>query len=445
MTSSNIRPIHYLGSKLRILDDIGLTVNEICPDCGRICDLFSGSGTVSGYFREKRPVTAIDIQEYSKTLCSAILSSGLNDLPDEEQIANDPFAKNARKMFESLTSYESECLDMLKEESYEPMYDIIENGSIYTSKINGYTGSNPLNNVLKETISKIDQSNYWKSDFSITLLYGGLYFSYEQALIIDSIRHYINSGSKSPQEINILNAALMGATSAIVNTIGKQFAQPLRVIDGNGEMKKSLRNKIIEDRNENVMEHFISWSEEYHALKPTQYDHEVICGDCFEVLDSFNSDSFSVIYADPPYTRYHYSRYYHILETIAKNDFPEITTTFVGQSQLSRGMYRANRYQSPFCIESQAGPAFDKLFKKVSRFNAPLILSYSPFTDKKTMTPRMRTIQQLIDLAKQYYNDVELRGVSHIAHSRLNERERNHKIDYDAEKLIVCKQPKVSR
>ena len=68
-----LRPIHYLGSKLRILDTIGETVNSVSPGNGRICDLFSGSGTVSRYFSHSRPVTAVDIQEYSRVLCTAVL------------------------------------------------------------------------------------------------------------------------------------------------------------------------------------------------------------------------------------------------------------------------------------------------------------------------------------------------------------------------------------
>ena len=68
-----LRPIHYLGSKLRILDTIGDTINSVSPGHGRICDLFSGSGTVSQYFAHSRPVTAVDIQEYSRVLCTAVL------------------------------------------------------------------------------------------------------------------------------------------------------------------------------------------------------------------------------------------------------------------------------------------------------------------------------------------------------------------------------------
>ena len=49
LDSKGFRPIHYLGSKLRLLPEIERLVDELDPSKGRVCDLFSGSGTVS-YF-----------------------------------------------------------------------------------------------------------------------------------------------------------------------------------------------------------------------------------------------------------------------------------------------------------------------------------------------------------------------------------------------------------
>ncbi len=67
------RPIHYLGSKLRLVDSIIKVIDELDPSMGPVCDLFSGSGTVSGFLSITRDVTAIDIQEYSRVICSALL------------------------------------------------------------------------------------------------------------------------------------------------------------------------------------------------------------------------------------------------------------------------------------------------------------------------------------------------------------------------------------
>ena len=145
-----------------------------------------------------------------------------------------------------------------------------------------------------------------------------------------------------------------------------------------------------------------------------------------------------MVYADPPYTRYHYSRYYHVLETICLRDLPEISPTFVGSTQLRRGIYREGRHQSPFCIRSKAGKAFDHLFAGVAELKVPFVLSYSPFSESSLSTPRLQTIEQLLSKAQYYYEDVALVSPGRFMHSKLNAAEKNYEAEQEAELLIVC-------
>ena len=69
-----IRPIHYLGSKLRFVDFIRSTIDTVDSTGGYVCDLFAGSGTVSKYLSNTRPVISVDIQEYARVICSALLN-----------------------------------------------------------------------------------------------------------------------------------------------------------------------------------------------------------------------------------------------------------------------------------------------------------------------------------------------------------------------------------
>ena len=66
------RPIHYLGSKLRLTELICQLLDELAD--GPVCDLFAGSGTVSLALSRSRDVIAADIQEYSRVICTALLS-----------------------------------------------------------------------------------------------------------------------------------------------------------------------------------------------------------------------------------------------------------------------------------------------------------------------------------------------------------------------------------
>ena len=67
------RPIHYLGSKLRLTDSIRDLLSAIDPEHGTVCDLFAGSGTTALALSTNRTVVAADIQEYSRVLCTALL------------------------------------------------------------------------------------------------------------------------------------------------------------------------------------------------------------------------------------------------------------------------------------------------------------------------------------------------------------------------------------
>ena len=176
------------------------------------------------------------------------------------------------------------------------------------------------------------------------------------------------------------------------------------------------------------------------TLKQNRHAFEVICDDYINVLKKLSPGEVEVIYADPPYTRYHYSRYYHILETLCLHDTPKISTTFPnGKGGLSRAIYRNDRHQSPFCIKSKAPKAFDELFKYAQKAQTSIVLSYSPFDEKSGATPRLMSIDEILAIARKYYTDVEVVSPGQFMHSRFNRQDNNYEINYEAERLIICR------
>ena len=438
-----LRPIHYLGSKLRILATIGEAVNSVSPGNGRICDLFSGSGTVSRYFAHSRPVTAVDIQEYSRVLCSAVLMPAKFPFTGPELASKIKASKEYALLldsFEPLLSYERAATEKAKHDDIDSLYDLIANGSVIVSERGSLPKSKALSSAIQSSLKLLDKAGLSNSvETMVTRYFGGLYFSVEQAICIDAALDYFYSQISDTSIRNSLLAALLSTTSEIVNTVGKQFAQPLQVLDKNGEPKRKLLKKILDDRAVSFWGSFDEWVDAYSALEPTPFSsHEVLCLDFRDALKQLQQTDISVVYADPPYTRYHYSRYYHVLETICLRDLPEISPTFVGGTQLSRGIYREGRHQSPFCIRSKAGKAFDDLFVGVAELKVPFVLSYSPFSESSLATPRLQTIEQLLDRAKCYYEDVSLVSPGHFMHSKLNAVEKNFEAEQEAELLIVC-------
>lgn len=438
-----LRPIHYLGSKLRILDTIGDTINSVSPGHGRICDLFSGSGTVSRYFAHSRPVTAVDIQEYSRVLCTAVLMPVRFPFTGHElgtRIKESKEYEILLNSFEPLLTYERTATENTKQDNLASLYDLIANGSVIVAEKECLPKSQKLSSAIQTSLKLLERAGLSNSvDTMVTRYFGGRYFSVEQAICIDAALDYIYNQINDASIRNSLLAALLSTTSEIVNTVGKQFAQPLQVLDKTGKPKQKLLKKILDDRAVSFWDSFASWVDAYSTIEPTpSFSHKVLCLDFHDALKQMQHSDVSVVYADPPYTRYHYSRYYHVLETICLRDLPEISPSFVGGTQLSRGIYREGRHQSPFCIRSKAGEAFDYLFAGVAELKVPFVLSYSPFSESSLSTPRLQTIEQLLKKARHYYEDISLVSPGHFMHSKLNTVEKNYEAEQEAELLIVC-------
>lgn len=441
--NTSVRPIHYLGSKLRMLESVKEAVDTVDASKGCLCDLFSGSGTVSKYFSEYRDIVAVDIQNYSGVLCEAMMGR-LNYVFDINammcEIKQSSVRRKQLSIFGELLEYEDSCMEKARNHEISDLYEIIEKGSIYIFIKEGRNDcSEKLNKVLANLKKNISYgSDNELLDSIITRYYGGLYFSYQQAFDMDSIEHFV---FKLEGLVMIKSlAALLSTASEIVNTVGKQFAQPLKVSDGKGKYKVSLAKKILEDRSMKVFDVYEKWLKFYLSVGEDSHKHFVICDDYLSALDKLKDTNVSVIYADPPYTRYHYSRYYHVLETICLRDNPKVTTTFPnGFGGISRAIYRAGRHQSPFCIKSQAEEAFDRMFRKVKELGVPLVLSYSPFDASQAVTPRLQTVNQLIEKAKMYFNQVTTMSPGEFTHSKLNCAGKNFRTNHEAEILILCK------
>lgn len=433
------RPVHYLGSKLRILETISNIIDQIDPTFGRVYDVFSGSGTVSSYLGRKRAVTSVDIQEYSRILTNAVLQPFYEkDLLDIKQKLFEYKVTDLQYCIEPLVEYEEWALQKVKENEIFFICELVEYGSILPYLNNEREEiSEGLKNALSDTVYRLQNTNLINSEDSITSRYfGGTYFSFKQAAELDNLLKISNLFEESIRDIVI--AATLSTASEIVNTVGKQFAQPLKAFDGKGNPKRSITSKIIKDRNLNVYEIFEVQLNKYYSLERGNYNHKSICSDYSKALDDLESDT-KVVYADPPYTRYHYSRYYHVLETMSLRDNPEITMVKTnGEMKMSRGLYRTERHQSPFSIKTQAKEAFNNLFYKVSEKNVSLILSYSPYDAEKESTPRVQTVSELQEMAKKYFKKVELFSIEGFVHSKLNAVDKNFEIPTDAEILIIC-------
>lgn len=420
--------MHYMGNKSRFLDAIDAAVAQVAAPGAAACDLFAGTSVVARRLAMSRPVICSDVQAYSTVLARA-LTQPRAFTPSETS----SLAAAAR---EWMVGTESGIRDLLRLEDLAMMEapsdprrlaDIIEHGSFASSG----RGSSELQ-AAKEAARDI------LSDRTATLTryYGGVYFSYRQTVGLDALSHALRSlhgDNRDPTAV----AALLGVASDLVSTVGSHFAQPIQPRSASGALKRGWAAQVIRSRQAEALPAFANWLARYASLPPAAFECRAVQADYEAALAMLEPDV-GVIYADPPYTRDHYSRFYHVLETIALDDDPGVTPA-QGSSEPSRGLYRLNRHQSPFSIRTQVRPAFRGLFANAKRLDIPLVLSYSPMSEGTKARPETRlvSVEGLMSMASEYFSDVRLLTVESSSHSRFNRVEVSASVRDSAEVLIV--------
>ena len=423
-----IRPIHYIGNKSRYLDAIEQVVERVAEPGSAACDLFAGTAVVTRRLAQRRPVVSADIQAYSQSLARALtwptwfstveVDALLGVARDWLQAVQPPTAQ--------LLSFEVEAQATAAVDPSR-LAALIEHGS-FVADDDGPPRLSRAKQRAREGLTP--------GTATLTWYYGGVYFSYAQALELDALRHAIRVVSGNN---DTLMAAVMGTASDAVSTVGNHFAQPVQPRARDGSLKGSWVVSVSRSRQYSVLDGFGRWLARYQAMRPTRYGCTAIQSDFLQTLSGLGPEV-GVLYADPPYTRDHYSRFYHVLETIAMDDDPGVSPA-QGSVSPSRGLYRVDRHQSPFSIRSQVRPAFQELLSSAKRLDVPLVLSYSPMSQGTKARPetRLMSIQDLVDMAENYFAEVRLFDVDDSSHSRFNRVEVNAAVDGAAEVLIVAR------
>lgn len=438
------RPIQYLGSKKRLLPNILELIQKVTKkDNATICDIFSGSGVVTQFLSKKYNTISVDIQRYSTILSSSLinnktthdtLNTFINEISTEQNYNLD------KKRFSELIQYESHCLLEAKKGNSLNLIQYIEEISLY----NYLNKISPIKNKKLVQIFRNLEKIFSKENHLITLYFGGVYFSIEQAVDMDYIYMKITNGNYNEKEKVFLKGILLGVASHIVNTVGKQFAQPIKLLNKNGQPKTLLVTRSIRDREYDVLTLFKEWGKKFISNQSiSNFKHSFFTQDYNTFLTTYkgNIDCF---YADPPYTIDHYSRFYHVLETIVNYDFPQLMKkTTNGHQTLMRGLYREDRHQSPFSIKTKVTTAFENLFKNAIKFKAPLILSYSPSNTDKNGRPRLLEIEEIIKIAKKHYPHIIIVDIENHAHRKLNSKLKNNILFKNGEIFIVCTLEKI--
>lgn len=216
-------------------------------------------------------------------------------------------------------------------------------------------------------------------------VYSDTYFSASQCRDIEAIRGRIDQFEDSDLR-SVYLLALCSAMALCQSSPG-HFAQYM----------PAAHPRVQSLRSMSLMDAFVTRCKEL-SINVSNLGNRVIRADALSLISSGQVSDLagpgSVVYLDPPYTSAQYSRYYHLLETVVLNDEPEVNF---------KGLYRKDRYQSPFCSSSRVSDSFTKIIRDCSSQKWPLVISYS--------SHGLMGIDDLVELLRESYPEVRVNGL----------------------------------
>ncbi len=219
----------------------------------------------------------------------------------------------------------------------------------------------------------------------ITENYTDTYFAEHQCIDIDSLRYAISTVEDEDMRSAYLTL-LMSAMCKAQSTPG-HFAQFMD--------KNSAR--VIPLRNMNIYELFFEKIGDFDGFITSKYSNSSTNLNSHDLLKDGNLMSgVKLFYLDSPYTVEQYSRFYHLLETVCKYDYPTLS---------HKAKYRDDRYKSDFCYKSKISDEFEKIIKAVKSYNSKLIISYS----NRGVIPK----EDLLCLCQKYYPNTNVKEVQY--------------------------------
>lgn len=321
--------MNYIWSKKSLLEFLEQSISKIVKNKNyTFSDLFAWTGIVGRYFKAKgHKVIANDLQYYSYVL-------------------NKNYIGNHSDLYFSNLTKEIPALLLGTIETYKHI--VLE----YLDALPGKKGFIYCNYSQEGT-----QEQEFKR----------CYFSDENAQKCDAIREKIENWYTSKKinenEYFFLLASLLESIDKVANT-ASVYGAFLK------KLKKSAQKAMKLTPAEFQLNH---------------HEHTVYNQDINELIKHTQHE---VVYLDPPYNARQYSSNYHILETIAKYDYP----TIKGKT----GMRDTSNQKSKYCSKNAVKRAFSELIRNVKA--KYIFLSYN---DEGLMS--LEDIKEIMETKGEYW------------------------------------------
>lgn len=439
-TTDVLRPIQYLGNKQRSLSTILGVIESMVPETGAVADFFSGTSVVAqGIASLGRRTVAVDVSPACAVIARATLgvirNSSTTDAPRLAAHLRDEAATieaQLRAAWEPFLAAEDHAL------AAGDGGRLLELGGRVPQVWRKLPSTEPLTDLLAAWEYAASSQTEYRS--LLAPVFAGTYFSVRQAVELDARRSAVASLAKKqlidPWEEAALITALLAAASVAAFTPGKHFAQPHR-IDATKDLTFHV-GRALSDRAVSVPTVVDEWVEALLGLGRSGLEgHTVLQKGVDDMTpDDLAANGISTVYADPPYTAQQYSRFYHVLDTLALGIPRQMQ---VVNGRVTAGLYPDGRYLSPYCSKRQARPAFTRLASLCRDAGSSLLLSYSTSSKESTGNARMISLPALLDvLASKYGRDaIEIIEFAH-QYRQFNHRDVARTNRADPEVLVIA-------
>lgn len=306
----------YMGSKTTLLGgELGDILLNQSADARRFVDLFAGSGTVAHFMAQRTdlPVLSVDLQEYARVFAASIIER-TSSLADDASLA--------------AWSASDEPTDG------EP------------------PDQGPLTGALvrsERALASVATEGF------ITRHYGGHYFSLSQARTLDGL--YESLPATEPARTVAL-AALLQAASVCAAAPG-HTAQPFQPTD-------SLLPYIEQSWSRNAKT-AVRTAVEQLAPNFARTRGEAVVGEAETTAATLREGD--LVFCDAPYSAVQYSRFYHVLEGIARGGWDDV-------SGKGRAPDRTFRKASEFSMKSKASTAMKALLAEMRKQGCRVVITF---------------------------------------------------------------------
>ena len=339
--------MRYIGTKHWLSPLVRSALLSV-TDQGPVADVFAGMASVASAVSDARPVIANDVMSFTAFCSEArLVDVGIPasfDLLSETKRVFSEHRARLRTRFARRLAGEGAALRAAR----GPFRSWLETAP--------HAGSSSHYRKLADAAARAAQWDRWQL---ATLYFSGGYFSTAQAIDLDALRCAIDSTASGAQHTRLI-AAWLESAAAIINAPGHsaQYLKPTTV-----QVASRIKRQWARD----VWDEFGNQLRTIERAGTRSSRNRVTTMDALEFLGSTLSREVRGVYADPPYTRHDYSRYYHVYETLLRYDYPV---------SVGAGRYRSPRRTSDFSRASRVSWAFNELSRRVAELQIPLIISY---------------------------------------------------------------------